>query len=137
MAKMIKEIAAVAAAALSVAVLDAVWLGWLMRDFVRERIGPLMLETPRFGVAALFYVLFGIAVLIFAVRPAVEAGSLSRALMLGALLGFFSYMTYDLSNLATLKGWSVQFALVDMAWGTFVASMAAAAGYTAWRAVGN
>jgi len=132
---MMKDLAAVVAAGLTVALLDAVWLGWLMRDFVRERIGPLMLETPRFGVAALFYVLFGLAVLVFAVRPAVEAGAIGRALTLGALLGFFSYMTYDLSNLATLKGWSVQFALVDMAWGTFVASMAAAAGYTAWRAL--
>ena len=132
---MIKDLAAVAVAALTVLLLDAIWLGWLMRDFIQQRIGPLMLETPRLGVAALFYVLFGVAVLIFAVRPALDGGSLGRAIKLGALLGFFSYMTYDLTNLATLKGWSVQFALVDMAWGSFVAAVAAAAGYSAWRAL--
>jgi len=132
---MMKDLAAVAAAAVTVAALDAVWLGWLLRDFVRERIGPLMLDSPRFGVAAIFYVLFGVAVWFFAVRPAVDAGSLAKALTLGAALGFFCYMTYDLSNLATLKGWSVQFVLVDIAWGTFVAAAAAAAGFTAWRAL--
>ena len=130
-----KDVAAVAAAALSVMALDAVWLGWLMRDFVRERLGPLMLDTPRFGIAALFYALFGVAVLVFAVRPAAESGSFQRAALQGALLGFFSYMTYDLSNLATLKGWSAQFAVVDILWGTFVAALAALAGLAAWRAV--
>ena len=133
---MLKDLAAIAASALTVVALDALWLGWLMKDFVRERLGPLMLEVPRFGVAAAFYLLFAVGVLLFAVRPSLESGSIGRAAFTGALLGFFCYMTYDLSNLATLKNWSAQFSAVDIAWGTFVGAVAAATGFAAYRAVG-
>lgn len=33
------------------------------------------------------------------------------------LLGLAIYGTYDLTNLATISGWKLQFALVDMMWG--------------------
>ena len=56
-----------------------------------------------------------------------------RALVLGAMFGFFAYATYDLTNLATLKGWSVGIALLDLAWGAIVTGVSAWAGALAAR----
>lgn len=53
---------------------------------------------------------------------------LARAVAGGALFGFFAYVTYDLSNLATLKSWPLRLTLIDIAWGTLVSAMAAGAG---------
>ena len=61
--------------------------------------------------------------------PALAEGSLGSAVLHGALFGFFCYATYDLTNLATLKGWTLPMALVDIGWGTVVTAIAAAAGY--------
>ena len=68
-------------------------------------------------------------VVYFAVLPALKAGSLGQATLSGALLGFFTYMTYDLTNQATLKNWTTQLSLVDMAWGTLLGAISATAAY--------
>ena len=51
----------------------------------------------------------------FAVRPALASGDWRTAALFGALFGFFAYATYDLTNLATLKVWSLRISLIDMA----------------------
>ncbi len=61
--------------------------------------------------------------LFFAVRPALETGSLGKAVLLGALFGFFTYATYDLTNLATLRDWPVLVTEVDLAWGTVLGAL--------------
>jgi len=62
--------------------------------------------------------------LIFAIYPALRSGSLTTAALSGALFGFFTYATYDLTNYATLRNWTLQLTLVDVAWGTLLAAMA-------------
>ena len=69
-----------------------------------------------------------LACIIFAVGPALKSEQWTSALLWGALFGLFAYGTYDLTNLATLRNWTLKVALLDMAWGTFVTAMAAAAG---------
>lgn len=113
--------------------LDFVWLGYVAKDFYRSQIGPLMLDKPMLGVAIAFYLLYVVGIVIFAVAPALAADSWFRALGAGALLGLIAYSTYDLTNLATLRGWSVKVSIVDIAWGTVVTSVAATAGYFAVR----
>lgn len=111
--------------------LDYVWLTRIAIGFYREHIGALLLATPNFAPAGIFYLFYVIGLVYFAVMPAVSAGSLLTSLLNGALLGLLAYGTYDMTNLATLKGWSLQVSLVDMAWGTFLSAIAAAAGYLA------
>lgn len=123
------------AAVLMLAGLDAVWLGFVATDFYRAQIGHLMAPAPRLGVAAAFYLLYLGGVLLFAVKPALELRSAGRALALGAAFGFFAYMTYDLTNLATLRDWPVSVAVVDMAWGSFLSAASAWGGYQAARRV--
>ncbi len=109
--------------------LDFVWLGFVAKDFYRTQIGALMLEKPLLGVAFTFYLLYAIGIVYFAIMPALETDSWVRAMTNGALLGLIAYATYDLTNLATLRGWSVKLSIVDLAWGTLVTSLAATAGY--------
>ena len=62
--------------------------------------------------------------------PALSSGDWRTALLWGALFGFFAYATYDLTNLATLKIWSLKVSLIDMAWGAVLTGISA--GASAW-----
>ena len=123
------------ATALTFLVIDFVWLGLIAKDFYRREIGSLLLDNFNMAAAMGFYMLFVVGILIFAVLPAVQAGSWKTALIYGALFGFFTYATYDMTNLATLKGWSVSVVIVDIVWGAFLTGIAALAGYIATRAI--
>ena len=108
---------------------DLVWLGTVGASVYRSRLGDLLLERPVLWAAALFYLVYAIGIVIFAVAPALRAEAWSRALVLGALFGFFAYATYDLTNLATLRGWSGLVAILDIGWGACLTAAGAAAGY--------
>ena len=75
--------------------------------------------------------------LILAVAPAVERGSLTWAFLLGAVLGLVAYATYDLSNAATLKHWPVKIVVMDVAWGALLTAATSAAAYLAITAFGS
>lgn len=109
--------------------LDYVWLTRVAIGFYRQNIGELLLATPNFAPAGIFYLFYVIGLVYFAVMPALTASSVVTALLNGALLGLLAYGTYDMTNLATLKGWSLSVSLVDMAWGAVLSATAAAAGY--------
>ena len=105
---------------------DGLWLGVIAKSTYQAGIGHLMASEPRLGVAALFYLLYPVGLVIFAVLPGVADGGVPRAALLGALFGLFAYGTYDLTNLATLKTWSLKLSLIDMAWGACVSAGASA-----------
>lgn len=107
-------------------ILDGLWLGVVMGPTYKSLLGPLMLDQPRLLPAALFYLLYVLGCVVFVVLP---SASWQRAARLGALLGLVAYGTYDLSNWATLQGWSAQLAMMDMAWGTFLIAACCTVGY--------
>lgn len=109
--------------------IDLVWLGVVANTFYRARLGDLMRPDPRWGAAILFYLLYVAALIVFAVQPGLERGSLCRATVLGAGLGFICYATYDLTNLALAKGFPTVVAAVDIAWGTALSAGVAAIAY--------
>ena len=106
------------------AILDALWLGVVSRDFYKARIGQLLLDKPIWSVAILFYLVHAAGIAVFAVPAAINAGTWPSALLYGALFGFFVYAAYDLTNLATLRGWSMAVSAVDLAWGATVTAAA-------------
>ncbi len=118
---------------LALLAIDALWLMVLMGPTYREWLGQLMLDQPRLVPAALFYLLYPVGVVVFAVLPALRKQDWRAAALLGALLGLVAYGTYNLSNLATLRSWPWQLTAVDMAWGALLTSAAAGAGYLAAR----
>ena len=113
--------------------IDLVWLGVVARKFYRDQLGTLMRDKPRLFPAAVFYLLYPLGILMFATLPGSEAHSVLHAGMLGTAFGFFAYATYDLTNLAVLRGWPVVLTLVDMAWGAVLTGFCAAAG--TWMAL--
>lgn len=128
---MIRWIGAFVAGLAAFCASDLLWLGFVAKDFYASRLSGLLLDEPYLAPALLFYPLYVIGLLVFCVRPALAARSWRRALLFATLFGLVAYATYDLSNLATLKGWSVAVALVDLVWGMVVSSVAALAAYTA------
>lgn len=126
-----KYVAAYAGTAIVMVALDMLWLGVVARPLYQQGIGPLMAEQPRLGVAALFYLLYAVGVVIFAVSPQHGGASWPATLRMAALFGFFAYATYDLTNLATLRGWPLGLSAIDIAWGTLVTTTAAAGGKAA------
>ena len=120
------------AALVTLAVLDAVWLGLVSREFYKARLGQLLLEQPNWYAAILFYLIHALAIVVFAVPL---AGSWISAVLYGALFGFCAYAVYDLTNLATLRGWPLTVSLVDLAWGAVVTAAAAAAAFLAMRSI--
>ena len=124
---MIAYAAAYLASAVTFFGLDMLWLGLVARDFYRRGYGDLLLEQPLYGPAAGFYVFYIVGIVFFAVMPALQTGSWLTAL---------GYGTYDMTNLATLKGWPVSVAMVDMAWGTVLTGTAALVGFLVARQLG-
>ena len=125
--------AAYGGAALVLSVLDVLWLWWVVGRLYRAELGSLMRTEVAMLPAVAFYLIYIVGIVVFAVLPAVASGSLLRAAGLGALLGFIAYCTYDLTNLATLNGWPVKVAMLDIAWGTFISALAAVGGTWAVR----
>ena len=107
-------------------VLDGLWLGVFMGPTYKGLLGPLMLDQPNLLPAVLFYLLYVTGCVVFVVLP---SSSWRRAARLGALLGLVAYGTYDLSNWATLHGWSVGLSAMDMAWGTFLTAISCTVGH--------
>ncbi|MFZ2494752.1 MAG: DUF2177 family protein [Candidatus Saccharimonadales bacterium] len=112
-------------------VIDALWLSVIANKFYKSQIGPLLLEKPNMTAAVLFYVIYVIGIVAYVVTPALEKGSWQHAVGYGALFGFVAYATYDLTNLATLKGWSTKLVIVDLLWGAVLTAAVAGLTYLA------
>ncbi|MEI6201662.1 MAG: DUF2177 family protein [Enhydrobacter sp.] len=132
---MTKSIAGYLAALVALSIVDALWLGFISRDFYKARLGQLLLDQPVWSVAILFYLIHAAAISVFPVPMALNAGSWTSAVLYGALFGFFAYSVYDITNLATLRGWPMAVSLVDLAWGTVATAIASTASYLAVKAM--
>ncbi len=109
--------------------IDMIWLGVVAKDLYRRQLGSLLAPEVNWIAAIVFYLLFIAGILIFAVAPGLKRESLQHAVLLGALFGFISYATYDLTNLATLRGWPLQITIIDMIWGAVLSASVSAASF--------
>jgi uncharacterized membrane protein len=107
--------------------LDFLWLSNTSASLYHRDLGPLLADNPNMTVAVIFYLVFIVGIVIFAVRPALAGGDWRVAALYGALFGFFAYATYDLTNFATMKVWTLRVTLLDIAWGTFLTGTVASA----------
>jgi len=114
---------------------DLLWLSYFARTVFRPTLGPILREEIDWRAAILFYLLYAAGIAIFAIAPALANQSARQALLYGFLFGFFAYMTYDITNFATLSAWTIKLAVIDIAWGTFISGVAGLVGYGATRAV--
>ena len=108
---------------------DMAWLGTMSGRFYKPVMGDILLSKFSVMPAVTFYLLYPVGLVIFAVSPGLKAGSLSTALLLGALFGLFTYGTYDLTNQATLRNWTTSLTLIDMAWGGVLGAITAGSAF--------
>jgi len=109
--------------------IDMLWLGVIAKGFYRKKLGFILSPNINWAAAITFYLIFIVGILIFAVRPAVNNNSWVQAVVLGALFGFFTYATYDLSNLATIKNWPLVVVVADIVWGMCLCTLTALLSY--------
>lgn len=118
-------------------VLDMLWLGFIAKSWYQQGIGHLMADQPNLAIGALFYLLFPLGLVIFAVLPTGDNADWTKAALMGALFGFFAYATYDITNLATLRDWPLKLSIMDVVWGSLVSGLAAGAGKAVQIHVGH
>ena len=120
-------------AAVAFGILDSFWLRWAAPNLYRPVIGEIMADNFRVGAAATFYFIYLAGMVWFAIRPGIAAGSVSVAILNGALLGGLCYATFDLTSQAVMKVWATHVTIADILWGTF--ATATASGIAAWVAL--
>ena len=117
-------------------VLDAGWLMTMGPLLYKPTLGDILLSSPKLAPAIAFYLMFPLGLILFAVMPALKGGSVMTAVMLGAALGAFAYATYDLTNFATVRNWTLQITLLDIGWGAAISALSSATGFWITRTFG-
>ncbi len=115
--------------------IDAVWLGTVAGPLYKRTLGPVLLDQFRLAPAIVFYLLQIVGMMVFVVPRVPAAGDLGRVALFGALYGFFTYTTFDLTNYAVLRPWTLYLAVTDIAWGCVVSAAASVIGVWVARAV--
>ena len=106
-------------------IIDLIWLGVVAKSFYQKNLKYILSPNVNWTAAIIFYLIYIAGILIFAVLPAIAKDSLRHAAVWGALFGFFTYATYDLTNLALLKDWPIVIVIVDILWGVVLCSAVA------------
>jgi uncharacterized membrane protein len=114
---------------------DFVWLSTTTSQLYQPVMGDMLAVKPDLTAAAAFYLLYAAGVTIFVGAPALKAGKWIDAVLMGVLFGLFCYMTYDLTNQATLRSWTIQLTLADVVWGMFLTALSGTAAFFVTRAV--
>ena len=117
-------------------IIDMVWLGLIAKNLYQKYLGDFLSDKVNWTAAFIFYLIYVVGISIFAIYPAVNKGSALSAILLGALFGFFAYATYDLTNLATLKGWPLPIVFIDIAWGIVLTAAVSLFGYYMVKFIG-
>jgi uncharacterized membrane protein len=125
----IKLVSVYGSMALCFLLVDLLWLGVFAKGFYQKQLSHLMAEQVYWPAALMFYFMYIAGILVFAVLPAQAAQALPRALLLGALLGFFAYATYELTNWAIIRDWPAEIVALDLAWGTVLTAVTAGVGF--------
>jgi uncharacterized membrane protein len=109
--------------------IDILWLGVIAKNFYNRHLGRFFRERVNWTAASIFYSLYILGIMIFAILPGISSASLGHTVILGVLYGLFTYATYDLTNLATLKDWPVKIVVVDIIWGMVLCGLVSAGGF--------
>jgi uncharacterized membrane protein len=108
---------------------DLAWLGAMASRVYRPTLRDILLTDVNLPAAIAFYLIYPLGLVMFAILPALKSENLVQAMLGGAMFGFFTYLTYDLTNQATLRNWTTQLTLLDAGWGTLLGAIAATAGF--------
>jgi uncharacterized membrane protein/protein-S-isoprenylcysteine O-methyltransferase Ste14 len=106
-------------------VLDGLWLGYLLKDFYIEETREVALISQGswkpvlwavYGVY--FFIPFGL--FIFSIKKSTSA---TNSFLYGSIFGLITYSIYEFTNIALLKNWPLDMALVDIIWGPILCGL--------------
>ncbi len=109
--------------------IDMLWLGIIAKNIYQKYLGDFLSDKVNWTAAFVFYFIYVAGISFFAIYPAVQKSSVCNAILMGALFGFFTYATYDLTNLATLKNWPLPIVFIDILWGIILSASVSLSGY--------
>ena len=109
-------------------IIDIIWLSFATKSFYRPLIGNLLTDKPVMWAAALFYILYVFGMALVVIQPCVDSASLFKTVYTGFIFGLVAYGTYNLTNMAVLKGWSPAVTFVDMFWGGILTALSSTTG---------
>ncbi len=110
-------------------VIDLIWLSFIAKNLYQAELGHLMADNFNLIAAFVFYALFVVGLVYFVINPGIEKESIKYILVAGAMFGFMTYATYDLTNLATLKDWPLKITIIDLMWGTTLSTLVSSVTY--------
>jgi uncharacterized membrane protein len=111
------------------ALVDIAWLTTVGGQLYKSTLGDILAPEIRMAPAVVFYLLYPMGLVYFAIIPALNSGSMSTALVNGALFGLFTYATYELTNFATLRNWTLSITVIDIAYGVVLGAVVSAVAY--------
>ena len=109
-------------------VIDIIWLSFATKSFYRPLIGNLLTDKPVMWAAALFYLIYVFGIALVVIQPCMNSDSILKTVYTGFIFGLVAYGTYNLTNMAVLKGWSPTVTFVDMFWGGSLTAISASTG---------
>ncbi len=116
-------------------IIDLIWLGLIAKNLYQNQIGSLLKTDTNWTAAIIFYLLFIGGLVFFAIQPSITSETLWKAMLYGALFGFITYATYDLTNLATLEGWPIKITIIDLMWGSFSGASTSSLTYVLYHTI--
>jgi len=115
--------------------IDLFWLGVVAKNLYQKQIGHLLKADVNWVAAIVFYLLFIAGLVFFVLLPNAVDSNVWKVIFTGAVFGFITYATYDLTNLATLKDWPIQITLIDLTWGTFLGASTSGIAYILYNLI--
>ncbi len=109
--------------------IDILWLGVIAKGLYNKMLGHLMATNVNWTAAIIFYLIFIVGIFVFSIVPGIQKESFQYALIYGVLFGFFTYATFDLTSLATLRDWPIKIVFIDIVWGMVLTGSVASSGY--------
>ena len=115
-------------ASITILIIDVIWLSFATKSFYRPLLGDLISDKPVLWAAGLFYIIYMFGMSVIVIQPCIEPDGINKSLYTGFIFGLVAYGTYNLTNMATIKGWSPIVVFVDMFWGGFLTSFSSYVG---------
>ena len=109
-------------------IIDVIWLSFATKSFYRPLIGNLLIDKPVIWAAALFYIIYVMGMSLVVIQPCIDSSNIFKTIYTGFIFGLVAYGTYNLTNMAVLKGWSPTVTFVDMFWGGSLTAFSATTG---------
>lgn len=108
--------------------IDLLWLGVIAKGIYAKYLGYIMTDNVRWLSAFVFYALFVGGLIYFSGVLNTEL-TFTTILKNGLLFGFFTYMTYELTNHAVIRDWPNEIVFIDIAWGVVLGGITTTAAY--------